>query len=300
MKTVEEREQSEYTHVIKYTGRFGGVQGISLLDSLICNKLEAVLLGPSGVGLISIYNTLITLLNNATNLGISFSAVRNVSQILEEDDAEALRRYVSVVRSWSILTGATGTLVCFALSSQISHSTFGNYDYTVPVMLLSPMVGLMAVSGGELAVLKGIRKLKQVALVSVFTAISTLLISVPLYYFISMKGIVLSLLLGALAVAIITLKYSFRYFLFRMPSNYRKELGEGVSMVKSGGEFIAAGILGLMLPWGVLAFSLTFAERGWLYWIGGIGCVLISISLSFYLLNKKTTLLKSLLQKLGR
>lgn len=256
MKTTEEKEKSEYTHVIKYTGLFGGVQGITLLASLVRNKLVAVLLGPAGVGLISIYNTLITLLNNATNLGISFSAVRNVSQLSLEEDAHKLEQYVSVVRSWSILTAVTGTLACFALSSLISFWTFGNYDYTLPVMLLSPMVGLLAISGGELAILKGIRKLKEVALISVFTAVSTLFISVPLYYFIGMKGIIPSLLLGTAAVTFITLKYSFRYFPFRLPSCFKKELGEGISMVKLGVSFIAAGILGSGVEYVVRAYML--------------------------------------------
>lgn len=116
MKTADE-EKSDYNHVIKYTGLFGGVQGITLMASIIRNKLVAVLLGPAGVGLISLYNTVITLLNNATNLGISFSAVRNVSEISQEKDPEALSRYVNVVRSWSLLTAFIGMFACVVLSS---------------------------------------------------------------------------------------------------------------------------------------------------------------------------------------
>lgn len=252
----EEKEKSDYTHVIKYTGLFGGVQGISLLASLIRNKLVAVLLGPGGIGLISIYNTLITLLNNATNLGISFSAVRDVSEISQESTPEALSRYVSVVRSWSILTAVLGTFICISLSSCLSFWTFDNYDYTLSFVLLSPVVGLMAVSGGELAILKGIRKLKEVALISVLSAISTLFISVPLYYFTGMKGIVPSLVLVALAVAVITLRYSFRYFPFRLPESYKKELVSGMSMVKLGVSFIMAGILGSGVEYIVRAYML--------------------------------------------
>lgn len=252
----EEKEKSDYTHIIKYTSLFGGIQGITLLASLIRNKLVAVLLGPSGLGLISIYNTFIILLNNATNLGISFSAVRNVSQISGENDSEALSRYVGVVRSWSIVTAVGGTFICFCLSAPVSFWTFGNYEYTLSFMLLSPAVGLTALSGGELAVLKGIRKLREVALISVLTALSTLIISVPLYYFIGMDGIIPSLLLAALSVTVVTLRYSFRYFPFRLPESFKRELVSGVSMVKLGVSFITAGILGSGVEYVVRAYML--------------------------------------------
>ena len=40
-----------YLHILKYTGLFGGVQGLNVLIGIVRNKLVAVLLGPQGVGL---------------------------------------------------------------------------------------------------------------------------------------------------------------------------------------------------------------------------------------------------------
>lgn len=255
MKTADE-EKSDYNHVIKYTGLFGGVQGITLMASIIRNKLVAVLLGPAGVGLISLYNTVITLLNNATNLGISFSAVRNVSEISQEKDPEALSRYVNVVRSWSLLTAFIGMFACVVLSSSLSYWTFGNYEYTWAFILLAPVVGLMALSGGELAVLKGIRRLRQVAAISVLGALSTLFLSIPLYYFLGIKGIIPSLLSVALVTTGLTFRYSFRSFPFRIPQHFRKDLTSGISMIKLGVAFIMAGVLGSGVEYIVRTFIL--------------------------------------------
>ena len=64
-----------YSHVLKYTGIFGGVQGLNIAVSLVRNKLIAVLLGPNGMGLVSLFNTTVNFISQATNFGISFSAV---------------------------------------------------------------------------------------------------------------------------------------------------------------------------------------------------------------------------------
>ena len=49
---MERREQDDsYSHVLKYTGIFGGVQGLAILVALLRNKLTARLLGEAGMGL---------------------------------------------------------------------------------------------------------------------------------------------------------------------------------------------------------------------------------------------------------
>ena len=46
---VKEDDES-YSHVLKYTGVFGGVQGLNVLVSLVRNKFVAILLGHGGMG----------------------------------------------------------------------------------------------------------------------------------------------------------------------------------------------------------------------------------------------------------
>ena len=118
-----------YDHIIKYTGLFGGVQGIGLLASVVRNKLVAVILGPSGLGLISLYNTALTLLGNATNLGISFSAVRHISELSGRGDNRQMMHYIMVVRSWSMATAILGILICALVSPFLSWSYFNDYSH---------------------------------------------------------------------------------------------------------------------------------------------------------------------------
>ena len=112
IENMEKERTDSYDHVLKYTGIFGGVQGLNIIISLVRNKLVAVLLGPEGMGLASLFQTTVNFISQATNLGISFSAVRNLSELFNTGDEERLAHFVKVVRAWSLLTGLVGMMVC--------------------------------------------------------------------------------------------------------------------------------------------------------------------------------------------
>ena len=70
---------NSYIHILKAMGLFGSVQGLNILMSLVRNKIVAVLLGTTGMGLITLYNSTVKLLSDATSMGLPMSAVRELS-----------------------------------------------------------------------------------------------------------------------------------------------------------------------------------------------------------------------------
>lgn len=239
-----ERETSEnYGHILKYTGVFGGVQGLNILIGLVRNKLIALLLGPSGMGLASLFNTTVNFVSQSTNLGVAFSAVRHISALYDQGDDEALGHYVKVVRGWSLLTALIGMLVCIVVGPFLSQNTFAWGDHTLHFILLSPAVAMLAITGGETAILKGVRRLGALAGVQVFSVFAALLISVPVYYVFGESGIVPVIVLMAFATMVFTVRYSCRLFPLSL-SGARGILGEGMEMVRLGVAFTLAGIVG--------------------------------------------------------
>lgn len=235
-------DKDTYTHILKYTSLFGGVQGLNILVGIIRNKLVAVLLGPDGMGLVSLFNSTTTLLGNSTNFGLPMSAVKNIAEAYDRGDEAAITRMVSVVRLWSVLTAVLGTLLCVVLSPWLSRFTFSWDGHTLHFICLAPAVGLTALAGGELAILKGARQLRALAASSVYVAIAALVVSVPIFYFFRQQGIVPVLVLLALMQLLLTIIYSFRRFPLRLNWS-RKRLGEGYSMVRLGLAFVVAGML---------------------------------------------------------
>ncbi len=232
-----------YSHILKYTGIFGGVQGISILVGIVRTKLVAVLLGTEGVGLASLFNSTIKLVGDSTNLGLSVSAVREISDAYEKNDAERLNHSIKLIRSWSLLTALLGMLVCLAASPLLNKWTFTWGDHTLHFVLLSPVVALLAITGGEMAVLKGTRRLRALAEISIYNVVASLLVTVPLYYFWREAAIVPVLFLVALVQMLLTIGYSYRFHPLHV-SLSKLLLREGLGMVWLGVAFVLAGIMG--------------------------------------------------------
>ncbi len=242
-KNMESERDNGYSHVLKYTGIFGGVQGLNILISLVRNKVVASILGPGGMGLVALFNSVITFISQATNLGVSFSAVRHVSELYDEGGGERLEHFVKIVRGWSLLTALMGMLVCVVAGPLLSSYTFSWGDHTLHFVLLAPAVALLALTGGEAAILKGCRQLKALAAIQVLNVLAALIVAVPIYYFFGESGIVPVIVLTALAAMVITIRYSLRLFPLRL-KGANGILGEGMEMVRLGVAFVLAGILG--------------------------------------------------------
>ena len=240
---MKEETTDSYSHILKYTGLFGGVQGLNLLIGLVRNKLIATLLGPSGMGLASLFNTMVAFVSQATNLGISFSAVRHVSELFDEGDEERISHFVNVVRAWSLLTGLVGFLVCVAAGPLINYYTFSWGDHTLHFVLLAPAIFMLAVAGGETAILKGARRLRELAVMQLYNVFAALVIAVPVYYFFGESGIVPVIVLTGFVSLLFAIRFSYRLYPLRLRGS-KGVLGEGMDMVRLGVSFTLAGIVG--------------------------------------------------------
>ena len=232
-----------YSHVLKFTGLFGGVQGLNVVIGLVRNKFVALLLGPGGMGLVSLFNPTVQLISQATHLGISFSAVRHISEYYDAENTEKVAHYVKVVRGWCLLTALVGMLVCVVLGPFLSSATFSWGDHTLHFVLLAPAIGMIAITGGETAILKGQRKLGALALVQIVAALASLVISIPIYYFFWQAGIVPVIVLMAFVTMCATLWFSLRLFPLQFGGTYGI-LGEGMEMVRLGVAYTLAAVIG--------------------------------------------------------
>lgn len=240
---MEENKENSYSHILKYTSIFGGVQGLSILVGVLRNKLVAVILGPEGMGLISLFNSTIKLLSDSTNLGISMTAVREISEAYERGDEKRLAHFILMVRVWSLITAVMGALLCILLSRQLNDWTFTWGDHVLHFVLLSPVVALSALTGGELAILKGTRRLKMLVCQSVYVMLGSLALSIPLYLLWKEAAIVPSILLVAVVQLFFAIIYSYRLYPLRL--RFSKEvIASGWGMVRLGVAFVLAGILG--------------------------------------------------------
>lgn len=240
---TETESKESYSHILKYTGIFGGVQGLNILMGLVRNKLVAMLLGPGGMGLTSLFNSTVSFISQTTCLGISFSAVRHLSEIFDEGDNERISHFIKVVRAWCLMTALLGMLVCIVVGPLLSDWTFSWGDHTLHFLLLAPAVAMLAITGGETAILKASRRLRALAVIQIYLVVVSLFVSIPIYFFFGESGIIPVIVIMAFAGLIITILYSYRFYPLRL-CGFNGILGEGMEMIRLGVAFTLAGIFG--------------------------------------------------------
>ncbi len=252
-REVREAEDS-YDHVLKYTGVFGGVQGLKIMVDVVRNKLAALLLHRVGVGLNAMFMNIGEVVNSCTNFGIGFSSVQRLSELYEQGTKEELRRMVGVVRTWSLWSATIAGVLCLSLSRVLGRYYFSaDESHTLELVFLSLYVASLPIEAGECSILKGVRQLRRIASIEVLCTFSTFLFTIPIFFVLGLRGIVLSLILCGWAKAVLHLWVSTRIFRYRVHPFSRKVLSAGRSLIMRGIPYMLAAIAGSMTT--AVAFS---------------------------------------------
>jgi len=242
-----------YKNIFKATTLFGGVQGLTIIMGLIRTKFVALLIGPAGVGLNSIYNETRELVHETTNCGMDQSGVRDISKSYEkllnaktDEEINAckaeLKRQISLLRSWELLLGMLGIFITILFAQPLSQMTFQDSKHTWGYVLLSPAVALSTITCGEIVVLKALRRLKTVALLSTLNIFLALFITLPIYYYWRLQGVLPAILAMCFVSALITVYASYRYSQPVLNWSW-KELKHGIPMLKLGACFVITGMM---------------------------------------------------------
>ena len=246
--------ESSYRSIFKSTFLFGFVQVFNIVMKAAINKAVAILLGTEGMGVISLYNSAVNMLRTVAGLGIPQSAVRDVAEANATCEIEKLNRIITVTKKIVWFTALLGAVVTIVFARVLSDVSFNNRDHIVAFIFLSMAVFLSIVSEGELAILKGMRRLRDLAKASVYGSSLGLLISVPLYYFWGFAGIVPSLILAAGFSALIAWLYVRKVNYVRLVMENRTVFTDGKGMIKMGLAFMYLSLFGMLSDFIIRAF----------------------------------------------
>lgn len=216
--------------VLKAMSVFGGVQVVGILCSIIRTKLVAVWLGATGMGIFALYNSTIEMISVFTRFELRNSAVRELASA-----GSRLGLICSVVRRWAWALGILGAILTIVLSPWLSEWTFGDKDHTLGYIILSVAVMLYSVTDGENAILQGTSMLKPLAKASVVGAVASIVLSIPLLYFLRIDGIVPVILTYFVVTAIAV------YFYRRRPEKPRVKVSPQ-DVLKEGKGFMLLGV----------------------------------------------------------
>lgn len=226
---------------MKSTSIFGGSQVLIVILGIIRAKVVAILLGPMGVGIIGIYQSVIDMLRTTASLGIDTSGIR---EIASHSENKINQNRIIYKLNWCFLaTALIGLIITIIFCYPISIWAFDTDAYALPIALLSICVFLAILTTGRSVILQGTRKISYMAQSAVWGSLISLLISIPLYYALGIKGIIPSLIASSI-VLYACVEYYYRKLETKPISTSKKEILEtGISTLKLGIYIVVAGVI---------------------------------------------------------
>lgn len=285
-----DENKSSYRSIFKATSLFGGVQVYQILIQIIKSKFVAVLLGPVGVGIMGLYQSGLQLIQQLSSMGLSQSAVRDVSEANGSNDMQRIAKTVTIVRKLVWVTGILGLVLVACFSPLLSKTSFGNYDYTIPFIILSVTLLLDQLSAGQRVILQGLRRLKDLAKCSAFGATFGLITSVPLYYWLGIEGIVPTLILNSLCSLLLSWFYSRKIKVEKVKVTPKQTLEQGRFMLVMGVSMSISGILSTIVAYAIRGFiqanggveQVGLYQAGFVIMTTYVGMVMNAIATDYY------------------
>jgi O-antigen/teichoic acid export membrane protein len=228
------KDKSSYRQIFKATSLFGGVQMVNIAVGMVRSKFVAVLLGTMGSGVMGLLLTTTSVIQSITGLGLSSSAVRDVSEANHKGDSVQFASVITVLRRWVWFTGLMGMLFVFFFAGWLSRLTFANKDYAWAFRILSVTLLLYDLSSGQNVLLQGMRRLKDMARSNVLGSLLGLVTSVPLYYLYGIKGIVPAILIASLSTLVLSWYYTRKIRFERVKISFKETYFQGLGMARLG------------------------------------------------------------------
>ena len=219
---------------------------INMFIGVVRTKAVAVLLGPVGVGLMSLFQSIVDMMRSVTDLGLGFSSVKDVAQAQATGDENRMAATRQVLMRWVWFAALLGTLLTIVFARPLGRWAFGNTEHTAGICLLSFCVFMGTLAAGQRALLQGMRHVGDMARASVLGTFSGMVVFVVTFWLLGEKGIVPAMLLAALANLVYATFYARRIRLPKTRQSLADTWHKGRSMVVLGCYSMVVGVVGTL------------------------------------------------------
>ena len=236
-------EKHSYWQILKSSALIGGSTAVNVVVGVVRTKVMAMLLGPSGVGLLGIYNSISDLSFTIMGMGVNSSGVRQIAEAAASNDPDRIAMTATVLRRACWVLGLIGSALLVIFAKQVSRFTFDSDRYGTGVALLSIAILFRLVSAGQGALIQGMRRIADLASMGVLGAMLGIAISVPVVYFFRENGIVPSLIGVAAMTILSSWWYSRKIQVPRRVIAAAEVRREAFALLKLGFAFMASGLM---------------------------------------------------------
>jgi len=242
-------QEPTYGELLKSATLIGGSSALSVVFGIFRAKAIALLIGKTGIGMLSLYGSLLDFTLSIVGMGVNSSGVRQIAEAAGSNETLRIARTTIVLRRISFLLGVLGALLFAALSRPVSTWTFGSDKYAGFVVLLSAAVLFQTISDGQRALIQGMRRILDLAMLSLLGALYSAVIWIALVYSLGENGVVPSLVGVSLMTFMASWWFSRKLQIPTPAMTASQTWQEAAALLKLGLVFMAVGMLSMGASW---------------------------------------------------
>jgi len=249
---------TSHRQIFRSSAIIGSASVIGIVIGIIKVKVLAVLLGPAGIGLMGLFQNIMGMASTLAGCGMGSSGVRQLAASSGEAATLAIVR--RALWLGNLILGFTGMALLWLLREPVAQWVFGNIAHASEVGWLGLGVLLTLIAGSQMALLQGLRRIGDLARVSIISAILSAAAGIFLVYWLGEDG-VLWFVLTAPAISILVAGYYAAYLPRPQTAHDWQSISQQwQAMLKLGIPIMAAGLFTLATQ--LAARSIILRELG--------------------------------------
>ena len=239
---------ASYRHILKSASIIGGASVINILMGLVRTKIIAILLGPTGIGLVSLYTGLMSTATAVASMGIGTTGTRQIAEAHSKEDERALAVVRRAMFWGALLLASAGALVVFALRDVLAVKVLGGAVHSTIVGWLALGVALSVASASQGALIQGMRRIGDMARLSVIGSLLNTILGVALLWQWGQAGLVACVLVGPLMSFLLGHWYVSRLPKLSSDAIAMQEIAnQWQTFLRLGVPFMGAGLVGALV-----------------------------------------------------
>lgn len=282
---------TSYQRILKSSSIIGGASVINILIGLVRTKIIAVLLGPAGIGLVSLYTGLMSTATAVATMGIGTIGTRQIAEAISQDNEHALAVVRRAMFWGTLLLASAGGLIVWSLRELLAVHVLNGAEHATIVGWLALGVALSVASASQGALIQGMGRIGDMARLSVYGSLLNTVMGVTLLWKWGQAGLVAYALIGP--VVSFLLGHWYVSCLPKVASgniSIQEMAHQWQTLLRLGIPFMGAGLVGTLVQLWIRvevgntlgAESLGHFQAAWAISMQYIGFVLAAMGADYY------------------
>lgn len=249
------------------------------------------MLGPSGIGLVSLYTSLMSTASAVATMGIGTIGTRQIAEALGKEDTHALAVVRRAMFWGALLLASAGALVLWSLREILAVKVLGDAKHSTIVGWLALGVALSVAGASQGALIRGMRRIGDMARLSVYGAVLNTVLGIALLWQWGQAGLVAYVLVGPLVSFLLGHWYVSRLpKLITDPVAVREMTHQWQTLLRLGVPFMGTGVVSALVQLWIRvevgntlgAESLGHFQAAWTISMQYIAFVLTAMGADYY------------------